>query len=50
MAEHTAQLDMAQDGSFDLVWGAQYETVPLAAEGMYLDLSDAEYIDYSQPW
>lgn len=41
---------MAQDGSFDLVWGAQYETVPLAAEGMYLDLSDAEYIDYSQPW
>lgn len=41
---------LAGDLSYDLVWGPQADTVPLAAEGVYLDLADAEYIDYSKPW
>ncbi len=41
---------MAGGGAYDLVWGPQSVTTPLLLDGLYLDLSDAKYIDYSQPW
>lgn len=41
---------LAGDGSFDIVYGPQADTDMLITENIYLDLADAKYIDYDQPW
>ncbi len=41
---------LADDKSFDIVYGPQANTAPLVLENMYVDLSSAKYIDYSKPY
>ena len=41
---------LAGDNAYDFVYGSQANTVPLVAEGIYMDLAKAKYIDYDQPW
>lgn len=41
---------LADDKSWDVVWGDQADTIPLSVEGIYLDLANADYLDYSKKW
>ncbi len=41
---------LADDKAWDVVWGNQSNTTALAVEGLYLDLSDANYLDFDKPW
>jgi len=41
---------MAGDDAFDFVIGVQWKILPQTHEGLYNDLIDAPYLDYSQPW
>ena len=38
------------DDTYDLISAYQAYTVPLALKGIFADLSDTEYLDFSQPW
>ncbi|MBQ8509733.1 MAG: hypothetical protein IJ493_07495 [Clostridia bacterium] len=40
----------AGDDAYDIIHHAQYEQAILAVEGMLVNLIDAPYIDYDQPW
>lgn len=40
----------AGDDTYDIVAHSQSQFLPLAAEGLFIDLSDAPYLDYSKPW
>lgn len=40
----------AGDDSYNIVDGVQWRMLPQALDGLYYDLADVEYIDYSQPW
>ena len=40
----------AGEYSWDLISAYQAYTVPLAMKGVLADVSDAEYLDFSQPW
>ncbi len=41
---------MASDGLYDTIGSYQYYTPTLVVEGLYKNLYDFPYIDYSQPW
>lgn len=41
---------LAADGAFDLISAVTVATLPTAAEGYYLDASELEYVDFSNPW
>jgi len=41
---------LAGDSTYDIVTGQSNIVLPLAPEGIYLDMADAEYIDYSKPY
>lgn len=41
---------LAGDSTFDIVTGQSNIVLPLATENIYLDLSNAKYIDYSKPY
>ena len=41
---------LAGDDLYDIVVGTQYRQAVLALEGLFHDLSDAPYLDYSKPW
>ncbi len=41
---------MANDDDLDLVAGVQWWALPYAWQGMYADLSEAEYTDWDKPW
>ena len=40
---------LAGDSTYDIVTGQSNIVLPLATEGIYLDMADAQYIDYSKP-
>ncbi len=37
-------------GTWDILYGPQSVAAKLVTEGIYLDMADAKYIDYDQPW
>ncbi len=41
---------MAGDDSYDIVDAIQWHVTPQAVEGLYRNLADAPYLDYSKPW
>ena len=41
---------MAGDDAYDIIDAIQWRAIPQANEGLYYNLADAPYIDYSQPW
>ena len=41
---------LAGDSTFDIITGQSNIVLPLATENIYLDLSEAKYIDYSKPY
>lgn len=41
---------MSGASEFDIIWGVQCTSGEVAAEGVYLDLQDAKYIDYSKDY
>ena len=41
---------LAGDDAYDAVIGVQWKILPQTREGLYHDLADAPYLDYSQPW
>ena len=41
---------LAGDSTYDIVTGQSNIVLPLATENIYLDMSDAKYIDFSQPY
>jgi len=41
---------MANDSSYDIVTGQSNIVLPLATNGMYRNLGDSDYIDYSKPY
>lgn len=41
---------MSGSSEFDLIWGVQCTSGVVAAEGAFLDLQDAKYIDYSKDY
>lgn len=41
---------MAGDDAFDYIIGVQWCLLPQVYEGLYHELSDAPYLDWSQPW
>lgn len=44
------QLAMAAEDLYDIYTVCQWNAVMLAAEHMFLNLSDAPYLDYEKPW
>ncbi len=41
---------MSGSSEYDIIWGVQCTAGVVAAEGVFLDLQDAEYIDYSKEY
>ena len=41
---------LAGEDAYDAIYMWQYDFAPLAVDGFFLDLSDAPYLDLSQPW
>lgn len=41
---------LAGDSTYDIVTGQSNIVLPLATENIYLDMTDAKYIDYSKPY
>ncbi len=48
--EYIRRLVSAGDDSYDAFQIIQWNGMPLAVEGLFMDLSNAKYIDYSQAW
>lgn len=40
----------AGDDTYDIIAHAQCQFLPLSIEGIFVDLSDAPYLDYTKPW
>lgn len=40
----------AADNNFDMITGPQYQLVKMINDGLYLNLTDAPYIDIDKPW
>ncbi|MBQ2709401.1 MAG: hypothetical protein IJF67_14120 [Clostridia bacterium] len=52
-AAHTTAVQkviLAGDDLYDIICGVQYRHAIHALEGLYYDLTDAPYLDYTQPW
>ena len=52
-AAHTTAVQkviLAGDDLYDIVCGVQYRHAIHALDGLYYDLSEAPYLDYTQPW
>ena len=41
---------MAQDGAYDLVNGATVCVLPIAADGIFINAADLEYVNLDNPW
>ncbi len=41
---------LAQADEYDIVAGSQWLVIPQSMDGLYLDLSDAKYLDFDKPW
>ncbi|MGN1128954.1 MAG: hypothetical protein ACI4T6_08385, partial [Candidatus Flemingiibacterium sp.] len=41
---------MAQDGAYDLVNGVTVCVLPIAAEGIFINAADLEYVNLDNPW
>jgi len=41
---------LSGEDAYDIVSAAQWLAMPQAMEGLYYDLADAPYIDFTQPW
>lgn len=41
---------LAADNAFDMIFGIQYDCVPLVLENTFYNLVDAQYLNLEQPW
>lgn len=50
VAAETRKVIQSGDSSYDLLIGGQFGLCQLAAEGLFLNALDSEYLDFGQPW
>lgn len=50
VASETRKVIQSGDNTYDLIIGGQFGLCQLAAEGMFINSFDNEYLDFDQPW
>lgn len=49
-AAKVKKLIMAGEDAYDILSGAQFQFAQMALQDLFMDLADAPYLDYDQPW